>query len=392
MRKRLLKLYAYNALINFSLVGTILYLYLNFIGLSYAQIGILAAALQFGKCVLEVPTGYIADRFGNKASVIISLLLNIATYIIVISTDSFYVLFVSFVLLAISYTLSTGCVDAIIVNSVFDEGKDDELIKVASISRIIQYVSCGVSSIVACIVAELNFHFAFLIDIFALALCLLLVFSFEDRPNERAERNSVDYSIKTVTKYVISNQHIFYFTLIDSAVAWAMVPVDDFYSNYLSHIFAIPLSNIGFIIAAQFVIVSIVGLFSRKLNDKIGTNVLVRIGPLVMMILFTLFAFTPNPILAITFYILALTVFCLYSPVSYSSMQKSIKSEYRVTVVSFNSLAVAGLSSISSPIMGIFSDKYGMSMAMRILLIVSVLLIGLINFALRKIDFQKQQI
>lgn len=82
MKTKIFRIYLYNALINFSIVSIIQNLYFSYVGFDFTQIGILLAILQFGKMFFEIPTGYIADRFGNKASVIVSLILQIMAYAI----------------------------------------------------------------------------------------------------------------------------------------------------------------------------------------------------------------------------------------------------------------------------------------------------------------------
>lgn len=54
--------YAYVAFSNLSMVSTVMGLYLEHIGFSLAGVGVLFGALQLGKTLLEVPTGFVADR------------------------------------------------------------------------------------------------------------------------------------------------------------------------------------------------------------------------------------------------------------------------------------------------------------------------------------------
>ena len=70
--------YAYVAFSNLSMVSTVMGLYLEHVGFSLAGVGVLFGALQLGKTLLEVPTGFVADRFGSRASLAAAVALEMA--------------------------------------------------------------------------------------------------------------------------------------------------------------------------------------------------------------------------------------------------------------------------------------------------------------------------
>ena len=69
MKNRMVLLYmAFVFLSNFSTILYFLTVYLEFVGFSMVAISSMMIAYQVSKFILEVPTGYIADRFGRKTS------------------------------------------------------------------------------------------------------------------------------------------------------------------------------------------------------------------------------------------------------------------------------------------------------------------------------------
>lgn len=69
MKNRTILLYMmFVFLSNFSTILYFLTVYLEFVGLSMVAISSMMIAYQMSKFILEVPTGYIADRFGRKTS------------------------------------------------------------------------------------------------------------------------------------------------------------------------------------------------------------------------------------------------------------------------------------------------------------------------------------
>ena len=69
MKNRMVLLYmAFVFLSNFSTILYFLTVYLEFVGFSMVAISGMMIAYQVSKFILEIPTGFIADRFGRKAS------------------------------------------------------------------------------------------------------------------------------------------------------------------------------------------------------------------------------------------------------------------------------------------------------------------------------------
>lgn len=387
--KKIIKLYIYNALINFSLVSIVQNLYLQHIGFDLLQIGILLAILQISKMLLEIPTGYVADKYGSSISVVVSLIVQIIAYFFMQITNNFFVMSFALILLACGSALTSGCVEAILIDCITAEGATDQLPKIYSINRIIQYVSCGLAGIVAGILAERNYSFVFWTQICTLGICLTLILGLDSHSNNAKSQKNIGHSFKDVFGYIITRFDLFYFILISSAIAWAMIPVDDFYTNYLSLVFNLPLSTVGFIVAIQFMLVSVLGIYSKKIELILGKQSIIRLGPIVMMFWFLLFSIVSLPFFSIIFYSLGLSTFCIYSPLCYECIQTKIKSEYRVTVLSTQVVVSAALSAVSQPLMGIISDTYGLQTGMRILILISLVFLVLINLAFHNLNFGK---
>ena len=286
-KTNIIKLYIYNFIVNFAVVDIILNLYFRSIGLSFSQIGILLAVSQFGKLFFEIPTGYIADRYGNKKSVLTALLLQITAYSSMYLCVNYYFIILLLIILSISYTLTTGCVDAIIVDTVSKTNDRSTLVQINAINRIIQYFSFGLAGVTAGFLAEKNYALVFAVNVFLLVICFLVFISVDDSPAKENRKHSEEFKPKNIAGYIRSNRFILYFILIESAIAWAMIPIDGFYSNYLHSNFNIPISLVGLIIGLQYMLISFVGLYSRNMSKHISINKTIRIGPMIMIALFS---------------------------------------------------------------------------------------------------------
>lgn len=378
--------YFYVVFMNLSMVSMVMNLYFKHLGFSFTQIGILFSFLQIGKMVFEIPTGFIADRYGNRSSLLLSLALQMSGYLLMALIHSFSAMICILFLLAISYTLMTGCATAIITNRLIQAGRKDELTQLNAVSRILFYTGYGVAALAVGFLLEVGYGLVFGISIGSLALAFLCIFFIEDESAHLSNKRK-QIRPQEAIRYIFQNPIIFYFSLVEAAVAWSMVPVDKFYNNYLHEHFGFPLSMVGIVISVQFILVSFLGLYSSKLSQRINENILVRLGPVFMMIAFFLFALSENPVFAISMYFSGLAAFCLSNPVSSKLFQVGISSTFRVTVISFKSILLAFLASVSQPLFGLISDKYEMQQAMKLLIGISFFFILAINLAFRKLNF-----
>lgn len=370
--------YAYLVFMGLSMVSIIMTLYLEYVGFSLYEVGVLLGVLQIGKTLLEIPTGFVADRFGNRVSLILAIVIEICAYALLIILRSFSAMIAVMILLAISYTLTTGCASSIVTNSLIAAGEQERLTRVNAVSRVLYYCCYGLTAVGAGFLSEISYELVIVLSIASLMLALLTVWLMQEDRGE-IEANGDLYNPLKVAKYILGNRMVFYYALIEAATAWAMVPIDNFYNNYLNSYFGIPLHLVGVVIAVQFLFTSLFGLYSTRLALRFKEGLIVRIGPIASLALFFLFSLCHNPIAALVFYFAGLAVFCLTTPVRMKLLQVNVSLAYRVTVTSFNSILISLLSSVSQPLFGWVSGVVDMRQAMSLLLIISIVAVTVVN-------------
>lgn len=165
-------------------------------------IGLFTAFGQFAGFLLEVPSGYIADRVGHKNALIMAkaaMVISTLCYVLASSTGWFFV-GAAFMSLGFAFTSGTG--SAFMHETLRDLGKEG---KYAKIMGKIQSIGFGIPVIfivVLPVLAETSFRLAFagalVIDVVGLAVTCLLV-----RPSARhaIEEISIDNLKKTFVSW-----------------------------------------------------------------------------------------------------------------------------------------------------------------------------------------------
>lgn len=119
MKNRTVLLYmTFVFLSNFSTILYFLTVYLEFVGFSMVAISSMMIAYQVSKFILEVPTGYIADRFGRKTSGLVGVVGMLGYYAALLLVRSPLLLIGAFALKGFAAACMSGSMEAIYIDSV----------------------------------------------------------------------------------------------------------------------------------------------------------------------------------------------------------------------------------------------------------------------------------
>jgi len=142
------KNYIFSFLCNTAFSESIWVLYLASRGMNLIQIGILESIFHITNMLCEVPTGYIADRFGRRTSRIMGRGAAFISTIIMITGSSFWQFALGLIFSALSYNLESGAGDALIYDSMMECGQEDRYMEVRSKQEIC-FQSAKIISLVA---------------------------------------------------------------------------------------------------------------------------------------------------------------------------------------------------------------------------------------------------
>lgn len=111
-----IKFAAYGFLKNLRLYQPFMLLYFLSVGLSYFQIGILYAIREFAVNILEIPTGIIADTYGRKKALLISMGIYILILPLFLFMKSFYFFAWAMFMLGAAEAFRSGTHNAMIMS------------------------------------------------------------------------------------------------------------------------------------------------------------------------------------------------------------------------------------------------------------------------------------
>ena len=340
MKNRMVLLYmAFVFLSNFSTILYFLTVYLEFVGFSMVAISGMMIAYQVSKFILEVPTGFITDRFGRKASGLVGVVGMLGYYAALLLIRSPLLLMGAFALKGFAVACVSGSIEAIYVDSV----SQDQLVRLNVVERFVFYASYAIS---ACVGGFISSAGAYLIglsaDIIAMVLTLVVVVCIpEMRRGDTAATPEHGISPKMIGDAIAGNGILRSAFIMDCSQALAFVALEDFFSLLLAGRGMNAVAS-GVTIAVQLFVSASIGFIVPSVIARVDKGLFARICGIARLCLTALFLlpFTPAYLLPV-FYVLQTVAYALFAPIKYSIFQKAADSSMRCSLISVQSQMVA---------------------------------------------------
>lgn len=340
MRNRMVLLYmTFVFLSNFSTILYFLTVYLEFVGFSMVAISSMMIAYQVSKFILEVPTGYIADRFGRKVSGLVGVAGMLGYYTALLLVRSPLLLIGAFALKGLAVACVSGSIEAIYIDSV----SQDQLVRLNVVERFVFYASYALSACVGGFISSAGAYLIGLsVDIIAMVLTLVVVVCIpEGRSGGTAAIPVRRISPKMIKAAIAGNSILCSAFVMDCSQAFAFVALEDFFSLLLAARGMGAVAS-GMTIAVQLLVSASIGFIVPSVIAHVDKRLFARICGIIRLILAALFLtpFIPVDLLPV-FYVLQTVAYSLFAPIKYSVFQNAADSSMLCSLISVQSQMVA---------------------------------------------------
>lgn len=174
------KFSAYGFLKNLRFFDAFLLLFLVDKGLSFTQIGILYAIREIFINVFEVPSGFIADTYGRKNSLVASFIFYIASFMVFYFSGLFWLFIIAFSFYGIADAFRSGTHKGMIMDYLRIHGMEDQKISYYGHTRAWSQTGSALSSLVAGLIVFTGGNYAdiFLFSVIPYLFNLVLIISY----------------------------------------------------------------------------------------------------------------------------------------------------------------------------------------------------------------------
>lgn len=342
-------------------------IYFNQIGLSFQSISTLVIVNHIASLVFEIPTGAVADVYGRKVSVLISLFIGTIVYAIIFFTGSLKWLLLAYILSGFGATFMSGAFEAWFADS-FPLHKEVDLTNLWGRYTSFSYAGNGVGFLVAAILSHfLSLKTFWLIQSLGISFIFLYVLikgkETVDRSKGQKDASYKEFTTKMFRGSTFIFTHIvllipvvgsclFYFSSGIISLGWQpFLKIYGVRTEFLGIILAL---NMGFSIITP----NLVGRLVKKMRGELSV-----LSPICLVIALLIGGMTIWPDLSFILFILYGGIYSLESPLFKGYINKVIPSSERATILSTYSVFVSLATIFATFVFGYISDNFSLSIA-----------------------------
>lgn len=387
--------YIYNFFLQLNITSAVWVLYLSFKGMSLAEIGILESIYHITGLFLELPSGALADLKGRKFCVVIGRAVNlISCYLMIIST-SFLGFAISFMLSCAAMNLNSGAAEALIYDSLKELGEEEKYKKIWGQLVFVMSIAQGIAILLGGILADVKFLYAYMFGMVIQTVALLVSFRFSEPPiyNQKSDK---DYRKKKQEKLIIKQvktsvdilkkRKTVLYIILFSALVGSLQTTVFFYSQKF-------FSDIGFT-KTLIAVICALGCLLEAVSSKyayVFENRFKLKGTLIILSLVNIVALAGLALikdLSVLFYLLTTVSEGLAFTIFSDYINTEIPSEYRATILSFDSLCFSVFMICIFPLFGLIAGYVGFSVTFGV---TAIIYIPIMIFLIKRLIKQNKE-
>lgn len=387
--KRNIKNYEWISYFNATiLIWGVMTLYYNFKGLNFLEISLLQSIGSVIVIILEIPLGWISDRYGHSTVLKISALTKVLGVLSLIVFDTFYLLIISEIFLAIATAAQSGSDTALLYESLIEIGKEKEytdiLARVRGRQSLIRILSRIIAPLTFMCFAELPFIISLLIYLIINMLTLGYMTPSKEVQSDKIQSDKIQSNgvKKRLLNVIITNKAFIAYSMLS---AFVLVSVSN-YSQYISPFLVergLNIKWLGIVMAAAS-LGDYLGTKLVKVSKKMDrTRTLVLLAMVIFC--FVVLGGANETILGGAFAYFGINI--AYSPfivLLKESINSVIDNKYRATFLSVSSQFDELFSILIDPAIGVSIDILGFKLVYVWLGIISMFLLAIITIIINR--------
>ncbi len=367
LKSNVWKFYLFQALSALTFFVPVIVLFWQDNGLSLTQIMVLQSLYSLTIVLLEVPSGYFADVFGRRKSLLLAsifLTFGIFTYSL---GYNFYQFLIAEILWGVGDSFVSGTDSALVYDTLRDL-KQEKLYKKVMGNAVFYYlIATSIASLIGGFIGKLNFRWTFYAMLPFMILLIPLSISLKEPKRHKYifEKGYLLELFKILRNSMVKNEKIRWLIIYSAIIAGFNGAVLWLYQPYFK-LTNLDIFYFGFIFAAFNLIAALSSKYAHHIEEKLGQKyslillvVLVAGSYLLMSNFIYLFSFS--------FAFIQQFVRGFSKPVITDYINKLVSSDIRATVLSAQNLMGRLFYAGIIPIIGWIVDVYTLIQALTIL-------------------------
>ena len=360
LKHNILKMHLLQAVLWFMVAMPIIVLFFQEHGLSLTEVMTLQAIYSFSVAICEIPSGYIADLFGRKKTIVMGTIFLFSGYLVFSFYAGFYAFAVAQILVGIGGSLMSGSDSALLYDTLLETGDKKAYTKIEGRNYAIGNFSEATAGILGGFLAVSSIYFPIYVQTAILFLSIPIALTLVEPIMH--EKDKIDRSLSGILGVVkfamIDNLKLRWLIIYSSAMGIATLSMAWFAQPFFKEV-NIPLAYFGILWAGLNFSAGLTSFNSHKF-DKSESNPRMLIFLALAMVASFLFLGLNTTLLGLIFVVFIYLLRGIVTPVLRNSINKNTTSNKRATVLSIRSFIIRISFAICAPILGYLADNYSL--------------------------------
>ncbi len=363
MERNIKLLYAIRALRSTLIVIPVIVPFFQENGLSQTEIFVLQSVYAFGILVLEVPSGYFADNFGRKISMVIGSVFATFGFVVFSFAHGFWPLLVAELILGVGASFISGADSALAYDSLKSMGRESGYRKYESRAFVFTGAAEASASILGGFLALISLRTTIYaqvgVELLLVPLTLLLV----EPVRTKHVANNPFKDVLSVTKYALHGHKEVKWLILYGATVATLSHTMVWLTQPYYQLVGVSLGWFGVLWTLQLLAMAAFAQLADRYESWLGKRgaliSFVVLGAAAYIVLGLLPLIVTLPVVLVFYFVRG-----VHMPILKDYINSLIESDIRATVLSVSSLAQKLLYAFLGPLIGVVMDLYSLQTAL----------------------------
>ncbi len=367
LQANIYKLYLIKTAKWFMLTMPIIVLFYQENGLGMQDVLLLQGIYSIAMVSLEIPSGYFADLWGRKSTMIIGAVLGVVGFAIYSLSHGFWAFLAAEIILGIGQSFISGSDSALLYDSLLKMKKEGEYVKLEGRVMSIGNFAETIAALIGGLLAEVSLRTPFVAQTFVACIAIPAAITLVEPETQQiiTSKNRWKAILTVLKNTLIHNKTIQALILFTALIGTGTLSMAWFIQPYLKEIFQFSYTEIGIALAILNLSVGLVTWVAYRVETALGrikTLLLILLGISLPYILISQITHWTILIVVLLFYMIR----GIATPVLKDYINRQTNSEIRATVLSIRNFAIRIIFAIVGPFLGWYSDHFSLLQAMLI--------------------------